>query len=83
MRPPYCVICPRNLHDDVPEGVHSSEYFTLVEFRDYWFPDTPGWCGHPHGAEWFCWEHAEAAEELSHLASGEAIDRLRERFAAD
>lgn len=82
MKPPYCAICTRNLHD-LPEEANFNDYFTLVHFGDYWVPDTPGWCGHPHGAVWFCWEHADAAEKLSHLDAGEAIDRLREHFSTD
>lgn len=81
MRPPYCGICSRNLHDDVPKEADLREYFTLVYFRNYGVPEELAqMAGHPDGVEWFCWEHAAAAEELSHLGMGEAIDRLRERF---
>ena len=48
----------------------------MVQFKDYQ-PLPDGLTGHPQGLEWFCNEHLQGAEELSHLHSKEAIAQLR------
>jgi hypothetical protein len=41
----------------------------------------PGFVGHPPYAGWFCMEHLERAQELSHLTLPEAMDILTDEFS--
>lgn len=69
MRPPICDFC------DCEERDHPGLEFGLVYFRNHEPLDQPG---HPKGLLWFCPEHFAAAQELSHLDSGEALRRMRD-----
>jgi len=40
----------------------------------------PGFVGHPPYAGWFCSDHLERAEELTHLTLPEAMEILRRQF---
>ncbi|QWP77803.1 hypothetical protein J5226_05155 [Lysobacter sp. K5869] len=74
MKPPLCHLCGRDMRGErAPEGAD------LVAFADY-RPLPTGVAGHPHGCEWFCAEHLEAARELKSLDYAEAMARLRERY---
>jgi len=68
MKPPQCDLCRRRFDTDDGGG--------LVRFRDVKsLPD--GMTGHPHGVEWFCKRHYEAAEGFRELTYAEAEVELR------
>jgi hypothetical protein len=72
MKKPCCWLCGRDCHDEqiVAE---------LVRFRDY-EPLPEGFPGHPRGLEWFCPDHAPAAQELANLDSSAVLTTLQQRF---
>jgi len=77
MKPPICEVCG----DDFRREFETSRACgDLVAFADY-EPLPEGVTGHPAGLCWICERHVEAARGLTHLRSGEAIDRLRARPA--
>lgn len=47
----------------------------MVQFADF-EPLIEGRAGHPHGLEWFCNEHAQAAQALAASTSSEALSKL-------
>jgi hypothetical protein len=53
----------------------------LVQFSDF-EPLPDGCVGHPGGLEWFCRDHALAAQSLSHLDTETALAELRLRYGA-
>lgn len=69
MKPPICQLCHR----------HCAGAADLVQFADY-TALPPGMTGHPHGLEWFCAEHLEAARALAALPVAEAMARLEQRY---
>jgi hypothetical protein len=70
MKPPVCEAC----HKPCSDGGD------LVTFADYQ-PLPEGMVGHPRGWEWFCARHLPAARKFAHLATGEALQRIRARSA--
>ncbi|NNF57100.1 MAG: hypothetical protein HKN04_02565 [Rhodothermaceae bacterium] len=72
MRPPICAVC----HDRF-----ATKEGGLVRFADY-EPLPERVVGHPKGLEWFCGKHHAAAEALSHLATTEALRRIRRKPTA-
>lgn len=75
MRPPICAICGKR-------GAGSDD-IRLVSFvkrkADKKFAkklEEPGFVGHPPWKEWFCSEHYEEAQKLSHLTIDKAMKKL-------
>lgn len=73
---PICHLCNKDF---------GSEYFHLqtgggiVQFSDFRrLPE--GAAGQPHGLEWFCNEHLEAATALASVPVEQAISKLQETF---
>jgi len=70
MRPAQCAICGKYSIEET--GGKQGDW---VEFADF-LPNTE--ClSHPDGLEYFCADHLNAAQALTHLTSGEAIERIR------
>ncbi len=70
MMPPECPVCGRDLRSD------PDLKFGQVRFANFEPIDGPG---HPEGLVWFCVDHLDAAKELEHLSSSDAIRELREK----
>ena len=68
MRPPVSAVCGRG-------GDARAELVGFANYRAL----PPGLVGHPSGLEWFCARHLRAAQTLTHLDSGAAIELLRKR----
>ncbi|QWF17345.1 hypothetical protein [Lysobacter capsici] len=66
MKPPICELC------------HRRKDVSIVEFADFRPTPHPA-LDHPHGLEWFCAEHLQAAQALAHLDYHEAMAQLRAR----
>ena len=79
MKPPICQVCG---HDSEPELRRSGRGGDWVEFADH-EPLPRGMPGHPHGLEWFCTVHLDAARALAGWPVDEALRRLGERFGAE
>lgn len=77
MKPPVCHLCGTSFFDE-PERDRRG---ALVAFADY-RPLPRGMVGHPHGLEWFCTDHVEAAQELQALTLADATAVLKKRFPA-
>ncbi|NRF65565.1 hypothetical protein HLB44_01075 [Aquincola sp. S2] len=73
MKPPVCHFCNRSLDSVKSRRAKAGD---LVQFADY-VPLPPGMCGHPHGLEWFCAEHVDAARALSRMRIDEAMLELK------
>lgn len=67
MMPPNCAVCGRTLRSD------PDLKFGQVRFANFEPIKGPG---HPKGLIWFCVDHLDAAKELKHLPSSEAIREL-------
>ena len=76
MKPPYCALCQSDCRF---EYLQTGRGARLVEFADFDRQAEPV-VGHPHGLEWFCDEHAGAAEALADRPFPEAMAGLRARF---
>jgi hypothetical protein len=72
VRPPFCSVCGR-------DGTFNGSGFRVVEFADYVPLDLEG--GPWPGSDWFCPDHAIAAEELSRqgFTQDQALEELRRR----
>jgi hypothetical protein len=78
VKPPFCWLCSRDFRCEwFPTGGGGE----LVHFLDY-KPLPEGCVGHPRGLEWFCRDHAAAAQELAHLDAATALAALQARFGS-
>jgi hypothetical protein len=76
VRPPCCAVCGSSFD----QGWSPDRQFRVVEFADY-DPPTDGRVGGPWpGSEWFCEDHAQAADGLAAqgLTLEEALRRILE-----
>ncbi len=71
MKPPRCELCNRSFNPKEGGG--------LIQFSDY-TPLPDGITGHPEGVEWFCSRHVDAANDLRHLSSADAMRELTRTF---
>ena len=75
MRPPICAICNRRLTDPENSGLIAFKQ----TFKDkMWKKKSKkkGFVGHPPWKEYFCSEHYEKAQSLSHLKIRDAMDKF-------
>jgi len=71
VKPAICPVCGTSAIQS--KGDH-------VEFSDY-EPLPSDYIGHPHGYEWFCADHLEAAKSMSNLPAENVIKALRDKFS--
>jgi len=72
MKPPMCELCGRRFDPSDGGG--------LVHFADE--KSLPnGMTGHPHGVEWYCKRHYDAAEGLHHFTYADAMRALRRIYS--
>ena len=74
MQPPICALCNC---DFLTEHMFASAG-GLVRFIDF-APLAEGATGHPAGYLWFCADHVQEAQSLSHLSSSSALTALHAR----
>jgi hypothetical protein len=82
MRPPICAICGKESMESDEVGLVS---FAKTKSDKKWEKKSKqkGFVGHPPWREWFCEKHIEAAQKLSHLPLGEALEKLNKQFKSD
>jgi hypothetical protein len=78
VKPPICHLCHRDFSRELDYRRSGGD---LVQFADY-RPLPPGYAGHPHGLEWFCSAHLDAARALASRPVDEAMAELERRFGS-
>ena len=78
MMPPECEICGKRF--DPFSGNAGLVAFEMRESDREWHKkmDEEGFTGHPPEQVWFCEDHYQAADKLSHLTKPEALKLLRQ-----